>query len=77
MAILSLVITDDAQSYSFVSKIAREIVATCSVPPPPVLSPSSETLTIVHGSHEFQWKSTTLSLHKLKKDTFTSYNSTE
>lgn len=37
---------------------------TCSVPPPPVLSPSSETLTIVHGSDAFQWKSTTLSLNK-------------
>lgn len=36
---------------------------TCNVPPPPVLSQSSETLTIVHGSYAFQWKSTTLSLH--------------
>jgi len=33
------------------------------VPPPPLLSQSSETLTIVHGSHALQWKSTTLSLN--------------
>lgn len=39
------------------------ILITCSVPPPPVLSQSSDTLTIVHGSDAFQWKSTTLSLH--------------
>ena len=35
---------------------------TCSVPPPPEISQSSDTLTIVQGSAAFQWKSTTLSL---------------
>ncbi|KAH0866989.1 hypothetical protein HID58_074011 [Brassica napus] len=37
---------------------------TCNVPPPPVVSQSSDTLTIVQGSAAFQWKSTTLSLRK-------------
>lgn len=41
---------------------ARKLLITCSVPPPPVFSPSSDTLTIVQGSAAFQWKSTTLSL---------------
>lgn len=51
---------------SYVSKYdeTRETFAfTCKVPPPPVFPQSSETLTMVHGSHAFQWKSTTLSLH--------------
>lgn len=29
-----------------------------------MVSQSSDTLTIVHGSNAFQWKSTTLSLHE-------------
>lgn len=40
---------------------------TCNVPPPPVVSQSSDTLTTVHGSDAFQWKSTTLSLYQNQK----------
>jgi len=40
---------------------------TCRVPPPAVLSQSSDTLTMVHGSSVFQLKSTTLSLHPYLK----------
>jgi len=45
----------------------KSVSHTCNVPPPPVLSQSSETLTIVQGSYAFQWKSTTLSLHIITK----------
>lgn len=41
---------------------------TCNVPPPPVVSQSSDTLTMVQGSNEFQWKSTILSLYKGKQE---------
>lgn len=40
-------------------------MGTWRVPPPPVLSQSSDTLTIVQGSDAFQWKSTTLSLNNI------------
>lgn len=58
--------TDPFLTTNYVGKYdeTRETFAfTCKVPPPPVLPQSSETLTMVHGSDAFQWKSTTLSLH--------------
>jgi hypothetical protein len=59
------------RSYKFsemLKLLLRNISITCSVPPPPVLSQSSDTLTIVQGSDAFQWKSTTLSLHASNKN---------
>lgn len=58
------------KNYKFLNILmlqSRNMLITCSVPPPPVLSQSSDTLTIVHGSDAFQWKSTTLSLHSFNR----------
>jgi hypothetical protein len=51
-----------AQSLS--KRLPRKEIITCNVPPPPVVSQSSDTLTNVQGSDAFQWKSTTLSLNE-------------